>query len=148
MSSEGIFGRPRGLFHHAFPIRSIQETKDFYGGVLESKEGRSTDTWVDFDFFGHQISGHISKERPRPAVMGHVDGVEVPIPHSGAIISTEDFDMLAASLIKVGVNFVIPPTVRYKGKIGEQKTMFFLDPAGNALEFKAFTNPADIYALQ
>lgn len=134
-------------FHHAFLVKDIASTRRFYGKVLGCREGRSTTTWVDFDFFGNQISAHISTRRPKPVKCGHVDTIVVPIPHFGAILTMREFKKLAARLKKVHTKFVIAPMLRYKGKPGEQMTMFLYDPSGNALEFKAFTNPKDVYAM-
>lgn len=131
-------------FHFAFAVRDLASTRKFYGGVLGCREGRSTDTWVDFDFWGNQISAHVD-ESPAATACGDVDGVEVPIPHVGAILEWTEFDALAKRLKEAGVAFVIAPTVRYAGRPGEQATMFFRDPSGNALEFKAFRNPGDVF---
>ncbi len=133
-------------FHHAFLVKDIASTRKFYAGTLRCREGRSTKTWIDFDFFGNQISAHISKRRPKPVKCGHVDSVIVPIPHFGAILTLKEFRAMSARLRKARTKFVIAPTLRYKGKVGEQMTMFLYDPSGNALEFKAFSNPKDIYA--
>ena len=132
-------------FHFAFPVKDLASTRSFYGGLLGCAEGRSTDTWVDFDFFGNQISAHLGRPSP-PGAFGQVDGVEVPIPHAGALLPWDDFDALARRLESAGVRFVIPPSVRYRGKPEEQATMFLLDPSGNALELKAFRNPGAVYA--
>ncbi len=132
-------------FHFAFPVKDLASTRAFYGGLLGCTEGRSTETWVDFDFFGNQISAHLGKPSP-PGAFGHVDGVEVPIPHAGALLPWDDFDALARRLESAGVRFVVPPSVRYRGKPEEQATMFLLDPSGNALELKTFRNPDAVYA--
>lgn len=132
------------LFHHAFLVRDLDAARRFYGDLLGCREGRSAATWVDFDFFGHQISLHLGE----PAISvtkGEVDGIAVPMPHFGAILEWDAFDALAARLIQAGANFVIPPSVRYQGNPAEQKTMFLFDPSGNALEFKAFKDPNAIY---
>jgi len=132
-------------FHHAFAVRDLASTRSFYGGLLGCQEGRSTDTWVDFDFFGNQISAHLGAAAS-PAAVGHVDGVEVPIPHTGALLGWEEFQAVAARLEGAGVSFLIPPSVRYRGRPEEQATMFFLDPSGNALELKAFRNPSTVFS--
>ncbi len=132
-------------FHLAFAVKDLASTRAFYGGLLGCSEGRSTETWVDFDFFGNQISAHLGRPAP-PAAFGHVDGVEVPIPHSGALLPWDRFDALARRLEAAGVQFIIPPSIRYAGKPAEQATMFLLDPSGNALELKAFRNPDAVYA--
>ncbi|MGZ6097017.1 MAG: VOC family protein [Myxococcaceae bacterium] len=132
-------------FHFAFPVKDLASTRAFYAGLLGCTEGRSTETWVDFDFFGNQISAHLGPVSP-PGAFGHVDGVEVPIPHAGALLGWEQFEVLARRLESASVRFVIPPSVRYVGKPAEQATMFLLDPSGNALELKAFRNPDAVYA--
>ena len=132
-------------FHYAFLVRDLASTRRFYGGVLGCREGPSTETWVDFDFWGNQISAHVSDAPPATRPCGQVDGVVVPIPHLGAILAWNDFDALAARVKSSGTAFAIAPTVRYRGQPGEQATMFFHDPSGNAIEFKAFRNPEHVY---
>jgi extradiol dioxygenase family protein len=132
-------------FHHAFLVRDIEETRRFYVDVLGCREGRSTATWIDLDLFGNQLSAHLGTPPP-PANVGHVDGIEVPLPHFGAVVSFEDYDRLAARLAAAGVAFIVTPRVRYPGQPGEQGTFFFLDPSGNALEFKAFRNSEEMFA--
>lgn len=131
-------------FHHAFLVRNLSAARAFYGGALGCREGRCAATWVDFDFFGHQISLHLG-EPTVSATRGEVDGIEVPMPHFGAILGWEAFDALAARLQGADAAFVIPPRRRYEGQPAEQKTMFLLDPSGNALEFKAFKDPDQVY---
>lgn len=133
-------------FHLAFPVRDLAEARAFYGGLLGCPEGRSSETWVDFDFHGHQIVAHLA-----PAEAGHrttnaVDGEDVPVRHFGVILTLPDWEALAHRLEAAGVGFVIPPQVRFKGQPGEQATMFLLDPSGNALEFKAFADDAQVFA--
>ena len=131
-------------FHHAFLVRDLDAARAFYNGLLGCREGRSTPTWVDFDFFGHQLALHLGE----PAVSltrGEVDGIAVPMPHFGVILDWEAFDALARRLTDAGTAFVIPPRSRFEGQPAEQKTMFLLDPSGNALEFKAFKNPDEIF---
>lgn len=136
-------------FHFAFPVRNLVEAKHFYGEVLGLPEGRSDETWIDFDLYGHQIVAH---ERPKmlpPEERNHlnsVDGHDVPVPHFGVILSMEDWKELAAQLDEKGIEYVIKPYVRFEGQVGEQATMFFLDPSGNALEFKAFKDREQIFA--
>ncbi len=125
-------------FHLALPVHDLAATRAFYGGVLGCREGRSAPTWIDFDFFGHQISLHLAPEGSRVAHTSPVDGHGVPIPHFGIVLDLERWDELAGRLRAAGVKFVIEPTVRFRGQVGEQVTMFFSDPSGNALEFKAF----------
>ncbi|MBS1784706.1 MAG: VOC family protein [Acidobacteria bacterium] len=132
------------FFHHAFLVRDLDAARTFYSDLLGCREGRSAPTWVDFDFFGHQISLHLGEPAVSPT-LGEVDGIAVPMPHFGAILEWDAFDALAARLIQAGANFVIPPSVRYQGNPAEQKTMFLFDPSGNALEFKAFKDPNAIY---
>ncbi len=132
------------LFHHAFLVRDLAAARNFYGDLLGCREGRSEPTWVDFDFFGHQISLHLG-EPAISATRGEVDGIEVPMPHFGAILDWEAFDALATRLTDAGSAFIIAPRSRYEGQLAEQKTLFLLDPSGNALEFKAFKNPEAIY---
>lgn len=136
--------RPR--FHLAFPVKSLAEARAFYGELLGCPEGRSSDEWVDFDFFGHQIVAHLA-----PAEVGHratnaVDGEAVPVRHFGAILSMDDWKALAAKLTARGAKFIIEPGIRFAGLPGEQATFFFLDPSGNALEFKAFGDESRIFA--
>ena len=134
------------IFHYAFLVRDLAATRAFYVGLLGCAEGRSTATWVDFDFFGHQLSAHLGDPTLNPANLGHVDGKQVPMPHFGAVLDWEAFDRLSVHLREAGTVFVLPPQVRFAGLPGEQATMFLLDPAGNALEFKAFRDPAQVFA--
>ncbi|MDX5445320.1 MAG: VOC family protein [Zoogloeaceae bacterium] len=126
-------------FHLAFPVTDLDAARVFYGGVMGCPEGRSSDEWIDFDFFGHQIVAHLSPEREQ-AHHNPVDGHNVPVPHFGIVLDWEDFEKLAERVRRAGVKFEIEPYLRFAGKPGEQKTMFFKDPSGNALEFKAFRN--------
>lgn len=136
---------PHLPFHHAFAVKDLDSTRSFYGGLLGCPEGRSSETWVDFDFFGNQITAHLGAVAP-PGAEGHVDGVAVPIPHFGALLGWEEFQALAARLQGAGMAFVLKPFIRYAGRPAEQATMFFLDPSGNALELKAFRDPAAAFA--
>jgi len=134
------------LFHLAFPVTSLEKARAFYGGLLGCREGRSAPDWVDFDFYGHQIVAHLA-----PGEAGHrstnaVDGDNVPVRHFGAILPMQDWGRLADKLRAANVNFVIEPHVRFKGEVGEQATMFLLDPCGNALEFKAFRDIGMLFA--
>lgn len=132
-------------FHFAFFVRDLDATRSFYRDVLGCSEGRSTGSWVDFDFFGNQISAHRSDD-PAPARnQGSVDSVAVPMPHFGAILPWERFDNIAQSIRAAGIPFVIEPTTRFAGQPGEQATMFVLDPSGNALEFKSFRHPEHVF---
>ena len=133
-------------FHLAFPVRDLASTRAFYGELLGCQEGRSADDWIDFEFFGHQISAHVLPAACRPPEAHDVDGDDVPVRHFGAILPMEKWDSLAAKLKAAGTKFVIEPHVRFKGQVGEQATMFFLDPSGNALEFKAFGDMSQVFA--
>jgi hypothetical protein len=132
-------------FHFAFFVSDLDATRRFYGEVLGCTEGRSTGTWVDFDFFGNQISCH-NTGAPAPTNWdGKVDGIAVPMPHFGAVLPWERFDQVAARIRSAGIDFIIEPTIRYAGQPGEQATMFLLDPSGNALEFKSFRDPEHVF---
>src|ERR1700677_3219509 len=132
---------PLTPFHIAFPVNDLEAARAFYGTTLGCAEGRSSEQWIDFNFFGHQIVAHLKAGTNENK--GHhnpVDGHVVPVPHFGGVLVMEDWERLAERLRRAGVAFVIEPYVRFKGEVGEQATMFFLDPAGNALEFKAFAD--------
>jgi uncharacterized protein len=133
-------------FHYAFKVKDIASTRNFYIEVLGCKEGRSTEHWIDFDFFGHQLSGHVSENIPALDYCGKVDGVSVPVPHFGCLLTYEQFDELETRLKQHNVDFVVKPQTRYEGKVGEQKTMFVLDYSNNPLEFKAFKNPSEVFS--
>ncbi len=133
-------------FHLAFPIRDIAETRAFYGDLLGCEIGRSTDKWIDFNFFGHQLSAHIKPEELANAKTNIVDGKNVPVRHFGAILPWGEWHELADKLKSHGIEFVIEPYIRFQGEVGEQATMFFLDPCGNALEFKSFQDETQIFA--
>ena len=133
-------------FHIAFPVDDLSAARRFYGETLGCPEGRSSDQWIDFDLFGHQIVAHL---KPGHAANPHhnpVDGHDVPVPHFGVVLTMDRFEALAARLKQHGVKFVIEPYTRFKGQPGEQATMFFHDPAGNALEFKAFADLGNLFA--
>ena len=132
-------------FHLAFPVDDLAEARRFYGETMGCAEGRSSDEWIDFDFYGHQIVAHLAPERSDAAV-NHVDGHGVPVPHFGIVLRMEDWQALAARLETAGVDFAIAPTIRFKGQPGEQATMFFRDPSGNALEMKPFADDAMLFA--
>lgn len=132
-------------FHLAFPVDDLAAARDFYGRVIGCAAGRSSDRWVDFDFFGHQIVTHLVASRG-DAGSNRVDGHNVPVPHFGLVLAMEQFDALAQRFTAAGVIFGIAPTIRFAGEPGEQKTMFVRDPAGNALEFKAFADDAMLFA--
>ena len=132
-------------FHLAFPVDDLAAARRFYGETMGCEEGRSTDQWIDFNFFGHQIVTHLSSDGAGDRLKNPVDGHGVPVPHFGIILCMEDWQALADRMTAAGTQFVIEPTVRFKGEVGEQATMFFRDPAGNALEFKAFADDAMIF---
>ena len=133
-------------FHLAFPVDDLAAARRFYGELLGCPEGRSADHWVDFDLHGHQIVAHLAPEAVRARAANRVDGDDVPVPHFGIVLPMPEWKQLAERLTEAGVQFVIAPTVRFEGQPGEQATMFFLDPAGNALEFKAMADPAGLFA--
>jgi extradiol dioxygenase family protein len=133
-------------FHLAIPVKDIKETRAFYRDILDCKEGRSSDSWVDFDFFGHQLVIHKVEHAEQKKEHNPVDGHEVPVPHFGVILDWKAFHELADRLRGQGIEFIIEPYVRFEGQVGEQSTMFFNDPSGNALEFKAFKNPEQLFA--
>ena len=133
-------------FHLAFPVHDLAAARAFYGGLLGCPEGRSSAEWVDFDFFGHQIVAHLAPARSGDAAINHVDGHGVPVPHFGAVLGMAEWRILAARLQAAGVEFAIPPTIRFAGQPGEQATMFFRDPSGNAIEMKAFEDPGNLFA--
>lgn len=136
--------RPR--FHLAFPVRDLEEARHFYGELLGCNEGRSSAAWVDFDLCGHQIVAHLAESEAAPESTNMVDGHAVPTRHFGLILDWRAWEDLAARLKAARIRFVIEPYVRFKGEVGEQATMFFLDPSGNALEFKAFRDERMIFA--
>jgi uncharacterized protein len=132
-------------FHFAFFVHDLASTRRFYGDVLGCREGRSTESWVDFDFFGNQISAH-NTGRPTPTEnTGLVEGVPVPMPHFGALLSWDVFQAVADRIRAAGVAFVLEPRIRYPGQPGEQATMFLFDPSGNALEFKSFKHQEHVF---
>ncbi len=132
-------------FHLAFPVRDLAEARAFYGGLLGCPEGRSSEHWIDFDFRGHQIVAHLAPEEVGHKSTSAVDGEQVPVRHFGVILTVPEWETLAERLKAAGVKFVIEPQVRFKGLPGEQATMFFLDPSGNALEFKAFARDEMVF---
>ena len=134
-------------FHLAFPVDDLAAARAFYGGVMGCGVGRSSDEWIDFDFHGHQIVAHLAPGQAGDRAANHVDGHGVPVPHFGLVLTMSDWDALAARLAAAGCEFVIAPTIRFKGQPGEQATMFLRDPSGNALELKAFADPANLFAV-
>jgi extradiol dioxygenase family protein len=133
-------------FHLAFPVRDLAEARAFYGGLLGCPEGRRSDHWIDFDLYGHQIVTHLDPGAVTDALANPVDGKQVPVPHFGVILTLDAWRALAVRLKAASIDFVIEPYVRFAGEVGEQATMFFRDPSGNALEFKAFADDAMIFA--
>ena len=134
-------------FHLAIPVQNLEKCRVFYRDILQCKEGRSSESWVDFNFFGHQFVIH-QKEgyEPKKGITNPVDGHDVPIPHFGVVLSWEDWIRLSERLKAENTQFIIEPTIRFKGKVGEQATLFFNDPENNALEFKAFKDLSQVFA--
>jgi uncharacterized protein len=133
-------------FHIAFPVDDLAAARAFYGGLLGCAEGRSAERWIDFDLYGHQIVAHLAPPRPAREHANPVDGHDVPVPHFGVVLDMARWQALAERLEAAGVEFVIAPHIRFEGQVGEQATMFFHDPAGNALEFKAFADMDQLFA--
>ncbi|HSN70879.1 MAG TPA: VOC family protein [Steroidobacteraceae bacterium] len=135
-------------FHLAIPVHDLAAARAFYGGLLGCPEGRSAELWVDFDFFGHQLVAHVDPDRVGSVPPAHnpVDGHDVPVPHFGIVLPWDAWHELADRLRAAGVEFVIEPYLRFAGQVGEQATMFFYDPSGNALEFKSFRDPGQLFA--
>jgi uncharacterized protein len=133
-------------FHLAFPVTSLESARSFYGHLLGCPEGRSSDAWIDFNLYGHQIVAHLAPDEAGHRRTSEVDGDDVPVRHFGVVLPMEEWEALASRLRTQGVKFIIEPPIRFKGEVGEQATMFFLDPSGNALEFKAFADPARLFA--
>jgi uncharacterized protein len=132
-------------FHLAFPVHDLAAARQFYGEVMGCEEGRSSPHWIDFNFFGHQLVTHLS-QTARDHRTSDVDGHNVPVPHFGVVLTMAQFDALAQRLREHNVKFELEPVIRFKGLVGEQATMFFLDPSGNALEFKAFEDMGQLFA--
>ena len=133
-------------FHLAFPVTSLDKARAFYGDLLGCPEGRSSPEWIDFNFFGHQIVAHLSPDEAGHHNTSAVDGDKVPVRHFGMVLEMAQWEAMAAKLQQAGIAFVIEPHIRFKGQVGEQATMFFLDPCGNAVEFKAFADPTRLFA--
>lgn len=133
-------------FHIAIPVHNLQECRTFYREILGCEEGRSSDHWVDFNLFGHQLVIHYKPKSEETLHTNAVDGKNVPVPHYGVVLPWETFESFSAELQEKGIEFVIEPYIRFQGEAGEQATLFFLDPAGNALEFKAFRNIDQLFA--
>ena len=133
-------------FHIAIPVHNLEECRVFYRDVLNCEEGRSSDHWVDFNFFGHQLVIHYKAKLPKESHSNSVDGKNVPVPHYGVVLPWDSFEHFAEKLTDKGIEFVIEPYIRFEGQVGEQATMFFMDPSGNALEFKAFKDMGQLFA--
>jgi uncharacterized protein len=133
-------------FHLAFPVTDLSQARAFYGGILGCPEGRSSPEWVDFDFQGHQIVAHLCMNMQTDVSKSEVDGHGVPVRHFGLVLNMTDWEAMAAKLRAIGTKFIIEPYIRFKGEPGEQATMFFLDPFGNAIEFKAFADIKNLFA--
>lgn len=135
-------------FHLAFPVHNLSAARAFYGGTLGCAEGRSSDQWIDFDLYGHQIVAHLSVSARPVEASNPVDGHDVPVPHFGVVLTMPDWQALADRVAAAGVAFGIAPHIRFRGQPGEQATMFFRDPSGNALEFKAFADDSKLFATE
>ncbi|MBO6523460.1 MAG: VOC family protein [Balneolaceae bacterium] len=133
-------------FHLAFPVKDLEETLTFYTEILGCTTGRTSDHWIDFNMWGHQVVAHLSPDEARESSKNAVDGHGVPVRHFGVILEIDEWEILAEKVKSAGIQFVIEPYIRFKGESGEQATMFFLDPSGNALEFKAFGDKNQIFA--
>lgn len=136
---------PHYPFHFSYLVKDLDSTRKFYGEILGCREGRSTNDWVDFDFYGNQLSMHVTGEVPESIPCGVVDTIVVPIPHFGCILPWDEFHSLAGKLKNANVEFIIKPTIRFAGQPGEQATMFFKDPSSNSIEIKSFRNPEHIF---
>ncbi|VFR17071.1 probable dioxygenase [plant metagenome] len=133
-------------FHLAFPVRDLAEARAFYGDLLGCPEGRSSSEWIDFNFYGHQIVAHLAPEECTAVTTSAVDSKNVPVRHFGAVLNLEQWEALAKKLTDAGTKFIIEPYIRFKGEVGEQATMFFLDPSSNAIELKSFKNLDSLFA--
>jgi len=134
------------LFHLAFPVHDLSAAREFYGSILGCEEGRSSERWIDFNLYGHQIVAHLAENSAGVKTSNKVDADNVPVPHFGIVLPMDEWRELADRLTKKGIDFVIEPKIRFAGEVGEQATMFFLDPSGNALEFKAFADFSLVFA--
>ena len=134
------------VFHLAYTVTDLDSARRFYGELLGCQEGRSTDTWVDFNFFGNQLSLHVGEVVKRSKTTSKVDDISVPMPHFGCVLDWNSFNDLADKLQSKGIKFIVKPNVRFKDLSGEQATMFFEDYSGNAIEFKAYRNPSEVFS--
>ena len=134
------------VFHLAFTVTDLESSRKFYGALLGCSEGRSSDTWVDFNFFGNQLSLHVGNSVKQSKANSKVEDITVPMPHFGCVLDWDTFDHLGKKLKSAGIKFIVRPSVRFNGLAGEQATMFFEDYSGNAIEFKAYRNPSEIFS--
>jgi extradiol dioxygenase family protein len=134
------------VFHFAFKVKDIESTRKFYVEILGCKEGRSTESWIDFDFFDNQLSAHVSNKFPELDYCGKVDGISVPIPHFGCLLEKNEFERIQKKLELEKIQFIVKPQKRYEGKVGEQMTMFVFDFSGNPIEFKSFSNNNEVFS--
>lgn len=146
MSASSTHSAAMPPFHLAFPVNDLAEARRFYGGLLGCPEGRSSPEWIDFNFYGHQIVAHLAPAECGDVQRSAVDGMGVPVRHFGVVLSMPQWEDMARRLRAASMKFVIEPYIRFKGEVGEQATMFFHDPAGNAIEIKAFANMASLFA--
>ncbi|MEN8914160.1 MAG: VOC family protein [Polaribacter sp.] len=133
-------------FHYAFKVKDIPSTRKFYIDILGCSEGRSADSWIDFNFFGNQLSAHVSKDLPELDFCGKVDGIQVPIPHFGCLLRQSQFEKIVKKLKSEKIEFLIKPQSRYEGKNGEHLTLFVFDFSGNSIEMKSFLNEKDVFS--
>lgn len=133
-------------FHYAFKVKDIESTRKFYVEILGCEEGRSTEHWIDFNFFGNQLSAHVSDNFPEIDYCGKVDGISVPVPHFGCLLKTSQFEFIQSRLEAANIEFVVKPYTRYEGEVGEQRTMFVFDFSANALEFKSFSDDSEVFS--
>jgi len=133
-------------FHYAFKVKDLESTRQFYVNILGCEEGRSTENWIDFNFFGNQLSAHVSENIPEADYCGKVDEISVPVPHFGCLLSAEEFDTIEQQLRQANIEFIVKPYTRYAGETGEQRTMFVFDFSGNPLEFKSFSNEGEVFS--
>ena len=134
------------VFHLAYTVTDLDSARSFYGELLGCQEGRSTDTWVDFNFFGNQLSLHVGEVVKRSKTTSKVDDISVPMPHFGCVLDWDTFHNLADKLKSAGIQFIIEPTIRFKDMPGEQATMFFEDYSGNSIEFKTYRNHSEVFS--
>lgn len=134
------------IFHHAIKVKDLKSTRKFYMDILGCEEGRSTESWIDFNFFGHQLSAHVSSDLPELDFCGDVDGISVPIPHFGCVLDINDFNRIKTTLEEHNATFLIPAQKRYADQVGEQLTLFVYDFSGNPIEFKCYANADELFS--